>query len=162
MKLREQLSIQGLDAFLVPSSDAHQSEYVAEQDKRRAWLSGFTGSDGFAVVTESSAALWTDGRYYLQADEQLDCNWILMRSEEPETPDWWDWLQKEANVEENECNYMIGADPSLAAAEKWIEWEEKLRRRNMRLKPILTNPIDRIWKTRPLGRATKLNVQSLK
>jgi len=162
MKLREQLSIQGLDAFLVPSSDAHQSKYVAEQDKRRAWLSGFTGSDGFAVVTESSAALWTDGRYYLQADEQLDCNWILMRSEEPETPDWWDWLQKEANVEENECNYIIGADPSLAAAEKWIEWEEKLRRRNMRLKPILTNPIDRIWKTRPLGRATKLNVQSLK
>ncbi len=52
----------GLDAFLVPSGDSHQSEYIAEADKRLKWISGFSGSSGFAVITKEKAALWTDGR----------------------------------------------------------------------------------------------------
>lgn len=57
-----------------------QSEYIAPSEKRRGWISGFTGSAGTAVITTNNAALWTDGRYFLQADQQLDCNWILMRT----------------------------------------------------------------------------------
>jgi hypothetical protein len=57
-----------------------QSEYVASHDLRRGYISGFTGSAGDAVVTLHSAALWTDSRYYLQAENQLDCNWVLMKS----------------------------------------------------------------------------------
>jgi hypothetical protein len=57
-----------------------QSEYVASHDLRRGYISGFTGSAGDAVVTLHSAALWADSRYYLQAENQLDCNWVLMKS----------------------------------------------------------------------------------
>ena len=60
-----------------------QSEYTAEADERLGFISGFSGSDGNAVITSTKLALWTDSRYYLQADEQLDCNWKLMRSELP-------------------------------------------------------------------------------
>ena len=62
--LRKELENRGLDAFLVPSGDSHQSEYIAEADKRLKWISGFSGSSGFAAITKDSAALWTDGRYY--------------------------------------------------------------------------------------------------
>ena len=56
-----------------------KSEYLSPRDKRREWISGFTGSAGTAVITGDQAALWTDGRYFEQATKQLDCNWILMR-----------------------------------------------------------------------------------
>lgn len=59
-----------------------QSEFVSVPDRRREYISGFSGSNGDAVVTLSSAALWTDSRYYLQADEQMDCNWLLMKLED--------------------------------------------------------------------------------
>ena len=61
--LRKELVIEGLDAFLVPSGDSHQSEYIAEADKRLKWISGFSGSSGFAAITKDRAALWTDGRF---------------------------------------------------------------------------------------------------
>ena len=144
-RLREQLLTLELDGFLVPSTDAHQSEYVAEHDKRRAWLSGFTGSNGFAVVTSTSAALWTDGRYYLQAEDQLDCNWILMRADEPDTPDWWDWLEEDSKSDVLEKEFQLGADPALTAADDWLQWKENLSKKNIVLKSIIDNPIDKIW-----------------
>ena len=61
--LRQKLNFYNLDAFLIPSGDSHQSEYVANADKRREWIAGFSGSSGFAVVTKEKAALWTDGRW---------------------------------------------------------------------------------------------------
>ena len=60
--LRNKLQSYDLDAFLVPSGDSHQSEYVAEADKRREWIGGFSGSSGFAIITRDKAAMWTDGR----------------------------------------------------------------------------------------------------
>jgi Xaa-Pro aminopeptidase len=76
----------GIAAYIIPSSDAHQSEYVAACDERRAFLSGFTGSAGTAVVTPTRALLWTDGRYFLQASHQLSDDWTLMKAGLPETP----------------------------------------------------------------------------
>uniref|UniRef100_A0A0E0BJX0 Peptidase M24 domain-containing protein n=1 Tax=Oryza glumipatula TaxID=40148 RepID=A0A0E0BJX0_9ORYZ len=78
-----------LHALVVPSEDAHQSEYVSERDKRRQFISGFTGSAGLALITMKEALLWTDGRYFLQAEQQLSDRWKLMRmGEDPPVEVW--------------------------------------------------------------------------
>ena len=69
--LRVQMKQHGVDAYIISSSDPHQSEYVPERWSGRQWISGFTGSAGTVVVTTSHAGLWTDVRYFLQAEEQL-------------------------------------------------------------------------------------------
>lgn len=66
--LREKMQKHGVSGYLVETQDAHQSEYVADHDKRREWLTGFTGSAGTALVTETEALMWTDGRYFLQVN----------------------------------------------------------------------------------------------
>jgi Xaa-Pro aminopeptidase len=89
------LTPRGLDAYIIPSSDAHGSEYLAAVDRRRAFITGFTGSSGTAVVTQNVALLWTDGRYFLQASEELDpASWTLMRDGLADTPSIDDWLAK--------------------------------------------------------------------
>ena len=74
-------SIQGppLNGYIVTSDDAHQSDSLDPRDMRREFITGFYGSAGEAVITSDKAVFWTDGRYYIQADHQLDCNWILMK-----------------------------------------------------------------------------------
>ena len=69
--LRAQMTKEGITAYIIPTSDPHQSEYVAEHYKGRSWISGFTGSAGLVIVTKDDAILWTDGRYFVQADKQL-------------------------------------------------------------------------------------------
>ncbi len=71
-RLRKEMSDKGIDAYIVPSSDPHMSEYVAAHWEGRKWLSGFTGSAGTLVITQDSCGLWTDGRYYVQAEKQLE------------------------------------------------------------------------------------------
>ncbi|XP_025833928.1 xaa-Pro aminopeptidase 1 isoform X3 [Agrilus planipennis] len=75
-----------ISAYIVPTNDAHTSEYIADADKRREFISGFSGSAGTAIVTLQDARLWTDGRYYLQASQELDSNWKLMKDGLPDTP----------------------------------------------------------------------------
>ena len=85
-----------LSAFIFPSTDAHQSEYVADHWRGREWISGFNGSAGTAVVTMKSAALWTDSRYFLAAEEQLEgTEYQLMRLKMEGTPTIAEWLGKE-------------------------------------------------------------------
>ena len=85
--LREVMKREHLAAFIFPSTDAHQSEYVADHWMGRAWISGFNGSAGTAVVTMHSAALWTDSRYFLAAEEQLQgTEFQLMKLKIPGTP----------------------------------------------------------------------------
>ena len=90
-----------LHGYIVPAEDAHQSEYVREVDKRRAFLSGFDGSAGIAAVTASGggdggkAGMWTDGRYYLQAEKQMSAKWSLMKTGEKRTPSVAAWLAEE-------------------------------------------------------------------
>ena len=78
--LREELVAAGLHALVVPSGDAHLGEYVHPCYERRAFISGFTGSAGTALITADAALLWTDGRYFLQAEQELGADWTLMRS----------------------------------------------------------------------------------
>ena len=70
-QLRNEMRERGIDAFIVPSSDPHQSEYVADHYSARTFITGFTGSAGTAIVTLKEAGLWTDGRYFIQAENQL-------------------------------------------------------------------------------------------
>ncbi|WVZ62377.1 hypothetical protein U9M48_012135 [Paspalum notatum var. saurae] len=98
----------GIDAYIVPSQDAHQSEFIAECFMRRAYLTGFTGSAGTAVVTKNKAALWTDGRYFLQAEKELSHEWTLMRSGNHGVPTTSEWLN---DVLPSGCR--VGIDPGV-------------------------------------------------
>ena len=86
-RLRQEMAQRGYDGYLVVTDDFHGSEYVGEFFKSRAYLSGFTGSAGTLAVLPDTAALWTDGRYFLQAEQQLSSTGIhLMRAGQPDTP----------------------------------------------------------------------------
>eukprot|EP00003_Mantamonas_plastica_P008736 TRINITY_DN1778_c0_g1_i3.p1 TRINITY_DN1778_c0_g1~~TRINITY_DN1778_c0_g1_i3.p1 ORF type:complete len:642 (+),score=189.64 TRINITY_DN1778_c0_g1_i3:1797-3722(+) len=101
-----------VNAFIVPTQDPHNCEYVPENDKLRQYISGFTGSAGTAVITETKAALFTDGRYWLQAENQLDLNlWQVIRTGSPNAPSITDFLIA-THFEEAEENttYFVGID----------------------------------------------------
>ena len=111
--LRTAMAQHGLDAWIIPSADAHSSEYVARHWEGRAWISGFTGSAGTIVITRDQAALWTDGRYFIQAAEQLaDSAITLMKDGQPGVPSMADWLAEA--VPESGCVGFDGATMSLA------------------------------------------------
>ena len=93
--LRETMSQHGVAACLVPSADPHLSEYLPGHWAAREWLSGFTGSAGTLVVTATHAGLWTDSRYFSQAEQQLAGSGItLMKLRVPHTPEHLDWLEE--------------------------------------------------------------------
>ncbi|KAK4684393.1 Xaa-Pro aminopeptidase, partial [Tremellales sp. Uapishka_1] len=97
-----------IDAYVVPSEDAHASEYLAPCDARRAFITSFTGSAGCAVITLEEARCWTDGRYWLQAAKQLGEGWTLMKSGLPDVPNWGQWLKTGLAP-----SSRIGIDPRL-------------------------------------------------
>ena len=85
--LRELMEEKGIDIYIVPTADFHQSEYVGEYFKARKYITGFSGSAGTAVITKEEAKLWTDGRYFIQAAKQLEGSAVeLMKMGEPEVP----------------------------------------------------------------------------
>ena len=97
--LRAAMKNHNIDAWIIPSSDAHESEYVAEHWDGRSWISGFDGSAGDVVITADKAALWTDGRYFLQGEQQLAGTGItLMKSGLPDVPEMDEWITE--NVKE--------------------------------------------------------------
>ncbi|XP_012276652.1 xaa-Pro aminopeptidase ApepP isoform X2 [Orussus abietinus] len=137
-------AIQGppLDGYIVTSDDDHQSETVDPRDMRREFLTGFYGSAGEVVVTVDKAALWTDGRYYIQADQQLDCKWMLMKSGHENVPSITEWLKYEFR---HQKGVRIGADPTLVPAFVWSAWEQELANSTVRLVAVHNNLVDLIW-----------------
>ena len=101
----------GVAAYVVPSEDAHASEYVAAADERLSWLTGFTGSAGVALVTETHALLWTDARYFLQAAEQLGAGWTLMKMYEPGVAELHEWVATRLRPGD-----AVGVDGALVSA----------------------------------------------
>ncbi|PIN25663.1 Xaa-Pro aminopeptidase [Handroanthus impetiginosus] len=131
-----------IDAYIIPSQDAHQSEFIAECYTRRAYISGFTGSAGTAVVTKDKAALWTDGRYFLQAEQQLNSSWILMRAGNLGVPTPSEWLN---SVLAPGCR--IGIDPFLFSSDAAEELKEAISQKNHELVYLYdVNLVDEIWK----------------
>ncbi|KAG8224299.1 hypothetical protein J437_LFUL007239 [Ladona fulva] len=110
-----------IQAFIITSDDEHQSENVPEHDRRMEYITGFTGSQGEAVVTETKAALWIDGRYFLQADRELDCNWQLMRAGLPNVSNMTKWLKDTLKP-----GSRVGADARIIANYVWETWREEL------------------------------------
>uniref|UniRef100_A0A8D8VMY0 Xaa-Pro aminopeptidase 1 n=1 Tax=Cacopsylla melanoneura TaxID=428564 RepID=A0A8D8VMY0_9HEMI len=135
---------EAIQAYIVTSTDAHTSEYLAEADKRRAFVSGFTGSAGTAVVTLDKALLWTDGRYYLQASQELDSNWTLMKSGLPTTLTEKEWLAKNLP-----SGSRVGVDPNLITLQEYKAYETEFEHANLTIVPIKTNLVDLVWDNKP-------------
>lgn len=157
--LREVMKREHLAAFIFPSTDAHQSEYVADHWLSRAWISGFNGSAGTAVVTMTSAALWTDSRYFLSAEEQLKgTEFQLMKLRIPGTPSIAEWLGKElADVASPEVG-LDGWVNSYAATSSLISDLRKAGGITMRTN---LDPLAEIWKDRPSIPENPVEIQPL-
>ena len=139
-QLRRRLAAEGLSGFLVPRADAHQGEYVAPRDERLIWLTGFTGSAGFAVVLPEIAGVFVDGRYRLQLRDQVDLT-AFTPVDWPETlPGPW--------ILAHLAEGVIGFDPWLHTAEELARLEAALAGSAVSLRPV-ANPIDAIWPDQP-------------
>ena len=145
--LREVMKREHLAAFLFPSTDAHQSEYVADHWMGRAWISGFDGSAGTAVVTMHSAALWTDSRYFLAAEEQLKgTEFQLMKLKIPGTLSIAEWLGKELqDVDSPE----VGLDGWVNSYSSTSGLIADLRKAGGITVRTNFDPLEEIWKDRP-------------
>ena len=150
-RVREQMEGDRLDYYLVPSSDAHQDEYVPSQWQRRAYVSGFTGSAGDALIGRERAWLWTDSRYHLQAEEQLDSDLFeLMRQGLPDVPRLSEWLA------ENAGTGRVGVDPRVITLEQAKALRDKLGKAE--LVAIDTNYVDAAWADAPDAAAVPAHV----
>lgn len=130
-----------LAAYIIPTADVHQSEYIAECDKRRAFISQFTGSAGTALVTVDQALLWTDGRYHLQASKQLDDRyWTLMKLGNPGVPSLEKWLAKNLP-----SGSKVGFDPNITSELAVKQYTEALDCAGIDLVPVSNNLTDVVW-----------------
>ncbi|NDV55346.1 aminopeptidase P family protein [Parabacteroides sp. 52] len=142
--LREAMDRKQIDAYIIPSSDPHLSEYPADRWKSREWLSGFDGSAGTLVVTADKAGLWTDSRYFLQADMQLQGSGIeLYKASLPETPSITDFLLNELSP-----GKTVGLDGFTYSAAEGEHLEKLLGRKGIVLETAY-DLVDLIWKDRP-------------
>ena len=140
--LRTELSRRGLDGFLVPLSDEHQSEFPPKCSQRLAWLTGFTGSAGTAVVLKEAAAILVDGRYTLQVGMQTDRKVFEVLNIPEGSVDG--WLDKNAP-----SGSKIGFDPWLHTKSEIARLKEKCGRVELELVQVDTNPVDEIWDQQP-------------
>jgi len=138
MKDRRYVS-EPLAAYIVPSCDAHNSEYLAQCDERRQYVSGFTGSAGTAIITPNKALLWTDGRYHLQATKEMDDNWTLMKDGLPDTPSQADWLCSSLS------SGSVGVDPMMMTSSAWALMADRLDSSGCQLVAVETNLVDTVW-----------------
>jgi len=141
-KLRALFEVHGVDGFLVPRSDAHQGEYVAKGSERLAWLTGFTGSAGIALVLKSHAYVFVDGRYTVQAGQQLDPHVFEVVDLIASPPS--KWLAAQAGK-----GMRIGFDPWLHTISDVKGLEKALTEAGGALVAVGANPVDSIWEDRP-------------
>lgn len=136
-KLREIMAAQELAGFLVPRTDEYQGEYVAENAERLAWLTGFTGSAGMAIILNDQAMVMSDGRYTIQLENQVDGDLYAFENSQEIKP--YDWLAQAA------VEGAIGYDPKLHTPAQIEEFEKA----GVVLLPVAENLIDKIWQNRP-------------
>lgn len=158
--LREELRREHLGAYIFNSSDAHNSEYTADHWKGREWISGFNGSAGTAVVTLTSAALWTDSRYFIAAGQQLaGTEYQLMKLKIEGTPTIAEWLGKElANADSKE----VGLDGTTHTAAAVSQLKDELRRQGGLTLRTNFDVLQRIWKDRPPMSLNAIVLQPIK
>lgn len=156
--LREVMRREHLSAFIFPSTDAHQSEYVADHWQGRTWISGFNGSAGTAVVTMKSAALWTDSRYFLAAEEQLKgTEFQLMKLKIEGTPTISEWLAQELQGE----NAEVGLDGMVNSYHETMGLIADLRKSGGFTVRTNFDPLGLIWTDRPAIPANPVEIQPM-
>ncbi len=140
VRLREEMRREGLWAYIVPGTDPHASEYMPAHWEEMQWLSGFNGESGTVVVTTDEALLWTDSRYYLQADSELAGSGIgLMRESDIDCPQVSEWLSAAAGGQQA----VVGVNPAMWSVNAYKELRDRLGENGMTLKSV--DLIDRIW-----------------
>lgn len=143
-KLRKAMKIENINYYIIPSSDSHQSEYVSEYFKGREYVSGFTGSAGTLLVGLEDAYLWTDGRYFIQADKELKGSGIsLMKMRTPGYPTIEEWIKD--NVKENE---VLGFDGKVFSVNQYEGYLNIAKDNNFNIN-MKNDLLDSIWKERP-------------
>ena len=157
--LREEMRREHLSAFIFPSSDPHNSEYVPSRWEERKWISGFDGSAGTAVVTLHSAALWTDSRYFLAAEEQLaGTEFQLMRERVDGTPSIAEWIATEIEgVESSE----IGVDGMCMTYAECSDLKTDLKHNGGITVRTNLDILDRIWTDRPSVPLNPVSIQPI-
>ncbi|KAI0166392.1 aminopeptidase-like protein [Xylariaceae sp. FL1272] len=140
-ELRKLMSDRKVDVYIVPSEDSHSSEYIAPCDARRAFISGFTGSAGCAVITQEKAALATDGRYFNQAAKQLDDNWTLLKQGIQDVPTWQEW-----SAEQSAGGKVVAVDPTLLTSGTAEKLSKNIKKSGGKeLEAVRENLVDLVW-----------------
>ncbi len=155
--LRKLMSEKGIDAYIIPSSDPHLSEYLSDHWKTRMWISGFTGSAGTVVVTMEEAGLWTDGRYFIQAENELKGSEIkLFKMRMPKVPTVIEWLRD--NLDEDST---VGFDGKVVSESLVEKMEKQFSTKNIKLEENY-DFIGEIWIDRPKESKDKIFVHDVK
>ncbi|ERT01483.1 hypothetical protein HMPREF1624_02733 [Sporothrix schenckii ATCC 58251] len=139
--LRKLMADNKVDIYVIPSEDAHSSEYIALCDGRREFISGFSGSAGCAVVSFDKAVLATDGRYFNQAAKQLDDNWTLLKQGIQDVPTWQEWA-----ATESAGGKVVGVDPTLLPSSTVKKLAEKVKKSGGKdVVAVPINLVDTVW-----------------
>ena len=158
--LRRWMKENALTAFIFPSSDPHNSEYVAEHWKTREWITGFSGSAGTAVVTLQHAALWTDSRYFIAAAKELaGSEYLLMKERMAGTPSISEWLASELA---EYGNPIVGVDGSVNTYANVADLKQSLATKGNMLVRCTDDPMDVLWHDRPVIPNNKVCLHPLK
>lgn len=158
-ELRSWMRENGLSAFIFPSSDPHNSEYVAEHWKSREWISGFSGSAGTAVVTLEHAALWTDSRYFIAAEKELKgTDFKLMKLRVEGTPSVAEWLGTMLSSSEAA---VVGLDGYVNSLDEVSVLEQELATRGNISVRTDVDPVDELWIDRPVIPNNMVNLHPL-
>ncbi|WP_462427417.1 aminopeptidase P family protein [Fusobacterium varium] len=145
IKLRKLMKEKGIDMYVIPSSDYHQSEYVGEYFKSREFISGFTGSAGIVVVTEDEAGLWTDGRYFIQAEKQLEGSSItLFKIGEENVPTFIEYIGK--NLKNNQC---LGFDGKVLSVKNVFDIKNGFGKKKIEIEDRY-DLVNEVWNDRPV------------
>jgi Xaa-Pro aminopeptidase len=153
--LRVAMIAMGIDGFIVPHSDRHQNEYLPASEERLAWLTGFTGSAGTAIILADSAAIFVDGRYFLQVREQTDDSIFIYCDVMTEPPAR--WLSANLTV-----GARLGYDPWLHTADGLERLASAVEKVGASMIPMSPNPIDAIWVDRPSAPLGKVTIHDLR
>ncbi len=143
-QIRQWMAENNLSAIIIPSDDPHKSEYVTDHWQARKWVTGFSGSAGTAVITKDTAILWTDFRYYIQAQEQIkESGFQLFKMGEPKVPSYQKWLADTIAPDQ-----VIGLDANVFSRSDVKKLKKRFDQRGIRLNTSV-NVIDELWINRP-------------
>ena len=151
-RLRGQLKLQNLDGFIIPHADEYQGEYIPEYAERLAWVSGFTGSAGMAIVLADTAAIFVDGRYTIQVADQIDA--AVMTAHDLFAPGVPDWIKQNLP-----SGAKLGFDPWLLTASEAEKFQKAAHAANAEIIAVDINPIDAVWDDAPAKPSKPISAQ---